>query len=392
MAKKKSILFIETKNAVYGGQKALLARCGELDRLGISYLIIHPYASSEFLRQYKEKSLAGRIFRPKKNFINNIEIFRILFIVDYIIKITRNFPIEVIHLEAFDSAYIVAILKKLHFLPQLLTVFGISSERYFRFNKIDRVLLRWLDRYATNSEFSKSMIAQNGGINASDISVCYSPIAFSALEQYLTIEVKNLSSSRRYGQAIIGYVGSFDQRKRLDRFVDFCAALKIKRPNCALRFKIYGSPKNSQQKRFLETVKKQIARAHLENTFIFHSYASIDSIAGAIDVLFCPYENEPFGRVVPEFLFMGVPVVITNDGGLPEAGCGEATMLEGATEADMRTDFVTKMEQWLDGTLTSPEPAKLRSKLIDMFGVKTVVERELTVYGTLGYFDEKKAL
>lgn len=37
-----------------------------------------------------------------------------------------------------------------------------------------------------------------------------------------------------------------------------------------------------------------------------------------LDMLVCPSENEPFGRVVIEAMACGVPVIATNSDGIPE--------------------------------------------------------------------------
>lgn len=61
-----AILFIETKATVFGGQKALLARCAELDQRGLAYSIVHPFTTSDFLDQYQAQGLQGELVLPPR--------------------------------------------------------------------------------------------------------------------------------------------------------------------------------------------------------------------------------------------------------------------------------------------------------------------------------------
>lgn len=368
-----SVLFIETKATVFGGQKALLARCAELDKRGISYRIIHPFCESDFLKQYNQERLSGKIETPSHGLKKSGQV---LFIVKSVLRALRRQAIHTIHCDAFDSAYIVAALRKLGFLRRVKLIFTVRSERYLRFNQIDRFLLKSFNQINTNSDYSRQKIEEFGGIPAHDIAVTGSPIDLDALP---LLPPKGPFNK---GDTIsIGYVGSFDQRKRLDRFVDFGVALHRQYPDYKFRFLVYGEAKTSEQKNLQQDINNLIVQEEASSLFSFQGYGKPAEIAEKIDLLFCPFDNEPLGRVVPEFLFMGREVIAHNDGGLGEAGAGFTKLIQADDENGLRAAFVASaIEVIKNAPLSTAHIETVRTRLIQRFGREAVVGAEVQLY------------
>ena len=365
------ILYVETKATVFGGQKALIARCAELDRHGVSYSIIHPYHKSEFLSQFSASDLQGEIVKPG---IGLPFVLRYTFIVYYILVFCTFRRYNIIHLDAFDSAYVCAFLKLLGVIRGTRILFTIRSERYLRFTAVDRGLLRYFDRIATNSLFSARMIAAAGDVAQDRILVTYSPIAFDLIN----IVAKDTSTMMR--ALTIGYVGSMDVRKRLDRFVHFSSHLLTNVPNVSLRMKVYGSPKTHAQREFLDHIVSDIEKSGVSAHFEFCGYADINVVASEIDVLFCPFDNEPFGRVVPEFLYAGVPVIIVDSGGLSEAGMGIASVIAGDNDEERLASFTTIIASIARDPASGQISENDRQRLVRAYSDDVVVGRELEMY------------
>lgn len=367
------IAFVETKSSVYGGQKALLARCKELDRLGTNYYIIHPFSESEFLKQARSLGVSGNIIRPAYKCANWTRVVQCLFITYQLLKLSRNRTVDIIHTDAFDSAYIVGALRMLGVGKHMRTVFTIRSERYLRFNWIDRFLVRRLDRLCTNSHYSQRAIARASGIDTRRILVTYTPIDFTAL---LTKPAyRNYSFSR--SSITLGYMGSLEPRKRLDRFIAFGERLALQSDFPDVRLHVYGTPKQAHA----SEVRSASVDLATPNSCSFHGYKTPSEAAAQVDILFCPFEHEPLGRVVAEFLYMGIPVIAMDCGGLREAGCGYAWMLDATTEDKLYQQFEEAVRTILhNGRFDDERLGLMRSALTNRFGASEVVKRELASY------------
>lgn len=362
-----NILFVETKSTVFGGQKALLARCAELDRRGVEYTVVHPYDKSIFADQYINSKCKGTLVKPSRS--GNL-FRRAAFISASVIRICRKSSVDLIHLDAFDSAYVCALLKVIGLVGSVPLVFTVRSERYVRFNIIDKIFLKIFSRIATNSEYSASLISANGGVARPEISVTYSPIDFDGIKQ----PARGAGMTDRIFR--IGYFGSLDRRKRLDKFIDFASRLSATAVG-KFEFYVYGLAKTKDQIAFLEEIRKKISAAALEAQITFRGYGSVSEAAGEIDVLFCPFDNEPLGRVVPEFLYAGCPVVVVDKGGLVEAGLGHAIVLEPARE---ESHFEEIIGEFVAGVRDRETPEDARLQLREFFSSSAVVDREFRVY------------
>ncbi|RJS92643.1 glycosyltransferase [Salinisphaera sp. Q1T1-3] len=382
-------IFIETKSAVYGGQKQLLARCKEFDKRGLDYAVIHPFRKSLFSDEYSELELKGGLI--KKSASNGrlanskalSKISRNVFILRELFQLIRQRRGRVvIHSDAFDSAYLVSIASRVPgFIPdRVVKVFSVNSDRYRFFSRLDRALLPAQDRLCTNSEFSRDQLRRHKWLSAFDISVCYSAIDFDTLDAVL--QRVPLYTAGRQGKVSIAYIGSFDRRKQLDQFARCAiAALRAIGSRFELEFTVFGDAKDADQASFAEEIKRDIASSGFGAQITFAGYCVPEKVVSRVDALLCPFRFEPFGRVVPEFLYLGLEVFVIRDGGLTEAGCGFARGLDALEGIPLEREFVAALSEWLVGrSRTKYELADRRKKLRAAFGSAAIVNRELKSY------------
>jgi glycosyltransferase involved in cell wall biosynthesis len=119
------------------------------------------------------------------------------------------------------------------------------------------------------------------------------------------------------GSQVAGCVGQIAPWKGQHVFVDAAAALAPAFPD--LYFVVVGGPLYGADEYYAE-LRSRVKRAGLAPRFRFLGHRpDAPQCIGAFDLLVhAPVEPEPFGRVVPEAMARGVPVVAARTGGIGE--------------------------------------------------------------------------
>jgi len=108
-------------------------------------------------------------------------------------------------------------------------------------------------------------------------------------------------------EIILGFVGRLEKNKG----IEFLLKNYIK-SNFSYPLYIYGSTQDKNYEKYLKDKFR-------DNRIKFLGYHSQESIYNTITHLIVPsLWNEPFGRIVPEANSYGIPVLVSNRGGLPE--------------------------------------------------------------------------
>jgi len=115
---------------------------------------------------------------------------------------------------------------------------------------------------------------------------------------------------------IVGLVGRVVPLKGHD---DFITCAKILMPsNPEIKFLIVGED-IAHGRRYLNSLKDRVKKEGLEDHVIFTGFLqSIRDVMADFNVLTLPSWEEPFGLVILEAMSLGVPVVATRSGGVPE--------------------------------------------------------------------------
>jgi len=285
---------------LYGGQNALIYRCLFYNEQNINFLIYHSFKNSQFQKECKKTGIGHRLMALHHNkLIRKIDPIIILFLIKFK-------KISVVHVDSFSTAYPLALFKCLFLLRSTKLVFTIRSDRPTKFKIIDKFLLNYIDSIVTNSEYNKRTIQAS---IKKEVSIHYSPINFDNLKLLPTAEEFNL-----------GYLGSIEPRKNL---LFLIKAIKTGEIRNNPKLYIAGEAKNKIGKEYLSCCIKEAGEL-LNQKIYFLGYKKPVDFAKIISILVCPFKNEPLGRVVPEFLYMGRQVVVNDTGGLFEASLGFA--------------------------------------------------------------------
>ncbi|NRG18314.1 glycosyltransferase family 4 protein [Rhizobiales bacterium] len=118
---------------------------------------------------------------------------------------------------------------------------------------------------------------------------------------------------------LLGYFGSIVPRKRPIAFVEAVAAFLKRHPEVPVMGLLFGMPVLSDPD-YDKTVQQRIDELGIGNCVRLMGFRRpIEPYIHAIDIMPVTAVREPFGRTLIEAMYLGTPVVATNDGGNPEA-------------------------------------------------------------------------
>jgi glycosyltransferase involved in cell wall biosynthesis len=115
---------------------------------------------------------------------------------------------------------------------------------------------------------------------------------------------------------VIGTVAQIRHGKGIDIFLD--AATQLLRGNDKLKFVIVGPPASNEQE-YYKNMMGRLESAPLKGHVIYlGSRTDIPDLMASFDIFCLPTRGETFGIVVIEAMAVGVPVVASAIGGIPE--------------------------------------------------------------------------
>ena len=180
------------------------------------------------------------------------------------------------------------------------------------------------------------------------ISVNYLGVSPAKQADKQVIQQRRMQYDAGGSHFLIALVGRIDYAKGHEFLLD---ALKIAKDK-GLPFKalIVGHP---MQESYLESLKQKVVDAGLEQHMIFTGFVDKPrELMQACDVLILPTIEETFGLVLIEAMSVGVPVIGSNRGGVPEIISHQETgLLFESTNAQSLFDALYALYQ-------SPETAK----------------------------------
>jgi glycosyltransferase involved in cell wall biosynthesis len=185
--------------------------------------------------------------------------------------------------------------------------------------------------------------------------IIYNPIKF----------VNNIKKEKKEKDNIIslGYVGSLFPSKGIEFLLEKYSKLDLTNT----RLLVFGKGINKKYENNLKAKYNQ-------NNIIFKGFMKPKEIYPQIDILIVPsLWNEPFGRIVPEANSYGIPVLVSNRGGLPEL------VKEGKNgyvfDPDIEEDFEKQLELILKMYKTNSFKFDVSS-----FEIKNLINRYLELY------------
>ena len=118
-------------------------------------------------------------------------------------------------------------------------------------------------------------------------------------------------------QPLVGSIGRLDPGKGLEELIRSAREVTAEFPNC--RFLMVGEATKGEGQAFLERLRDLIGELGLEDQVILTGIRpDAARILRALDIFAFPSYKETFGMSLLEAMAMGVPVVATDSGGVPE--------------------------------------------------------------------------
>ena len=119
------------------------------------------------------------------------------------------------------------------------------------------------------------------------------------------------------GQPLVGTVGRIHPRKDLETFVRTAAIVGAEVPEA--HFVVVGAAEAEVELRYQEQLTRLVRDIGLEHRLTFAgARRDIPAVMRALDLFVLTSRHEGFGRVVAEAMAAGRPVVVTEEGALPE--------------------------------------------------------------------------
>ncbi|GGF04579.1 Glycosyltransferase involved in cell wall bisynthesis [Chishuiella changwenlii] len=317
--RKKKILFRNRSLEVGGSEKILLNILQNLDRNKFDITLVLNFKEGEFINQLppdvKVKSITNGIdFLNKNSFLSKLNraIKRLQYFLfqTYPIAFYKKHQLMDIETEIAFSHYMIPTVlnspikasKKIFWFHGDLLEFSLTDDEKY---KLVQSLLKF-DQGVFVSEHSKKNIENNYKIKLSNSTVIYNPIN--------TMEIKD-KSNEEMNETISFFdfisIGRFGKAKGFDDLVN--AHYQLINEGYKINTAIVGSGEE------YENIKQLIKQYNLEDSFHLLGFQSnpLKYLKNSNYFIFPTY-TESYPTVVAESLILGVPVLSTNVGGIPE--------------------------------------------------------------------------
>ena len=255
--------------------------------------------------------LGGFLKKKKINFLlersdNNINrkenfvfFFKILFPLFKQIKLLRSHKIDIVHTNDNFTHYSWSISAKLAGCKVIWHKRNTDRSKRILFFSL------FSDKLVTISNYIHKELPS---FLKKKSTMVYNPFFFKKKKNY------NKSLSELYEikkkKKIIGFISNFSSRKRPDFFLKIAKHLIKNKKREKLFFAMFGD-----YEKYDSTFQKEIKDQNLTNHLKLYGFVeNIDEIMSYLDLIICPAEEEPFGRVLIEAMKNKVPIVASRSG------------------------------------------------------------------------------
>ncbi len=209
------------------------------------------------------------------------------------------------------------------------------------------------------------------------VEVLYNPIDLAAFRSASRSEAVRAQLGASPDQTLVGTVGRIHPRKDLETFIR--AAARVSAGHASARFAVIGAAEGPQEQAYLDRLRGLASQLQLEGKLAFvGARRDIPAVMAALDVFILTSRHEGFGRVVAEAMAAGRPIVVTNEGALPELVAGGRFGLTAAA-ADGAA-FAQRIESLLADRAGAAEMARRAAEAASQFDASVIARRVFDTY------------
>lgn len=225
---------------------------------------------------------------------------------------------------------------------------GASHRRIKIYEMVEKLLAPMTDKIVCISEYEKKSALEHKICNEKKLVVINNGIDY---DEFKKLKLKNRPELEISEDAfVVGTVGRLTTQKAPDVFVRMAQIVKEKIPNAF--FIMVGDDIGGGK--FKEDIEEQIRTRELSDSFLITGWVDDPlSFVGLFDVAALFSRWEGFGLVLPEYMYMGKPIVATKADAIPYV-IGDAGLLVDIDDYKQAAESVIKLY----------EDKKLRSQVI----------------------------
>ena len=302
----------------------------QLKRKDLSNLILIGTNKGTLFETLQQKNISYDILGLKNGWGFNLKSWR---------KLRHHFKsTDIIHIHTFNPWVLFAAIisgKKIVYTLHGNFVYGRKVKLTDKINQycIGLMLNHFTDMVTFNSKFTEATAHKRYGLNSVKKQLVYNGVDFSNLTLTENDDVKRFREQHK-DKFIIGTVARFAGVKRIDRLID--------------AFKIFSKDKKdvllllTGDGPLRQSLEQKVKDDKLEDKIVFTGFqknaADWESLMA---VCVFPSQNESFGLVAIEAMYLGKQVIVFNDGG------GLVEITEGISPDDI-VDSVDKAAERLN--------------------------------------------
>jgi len=301
-----NVLHIFMNLQVGGAQEIFLTQLKYIDRTKFHIIVCCLNGRGSLVSEVEK--LGNRVICLNRlNRRNDIQaIFELL-------KLIRQNNIDIVHTYLYSRTsfygHIAALMART---PVIIAAeMGSPSKKSLKKRISDRLLARFTDQIIALSEATRSSAAKELGVGLNKITVIYPGVDIGKFTIRETKrEVRN-ALNLPHDVPIIGIVARLDPVKGHEYLLD--AMLRVWNFIASAKLMIVGAGPLE------ESLRSRVERLGLSKQVMFMGMRrDIPQLLKAMDIFVLPSLQEGFGMALLEAMVMGLPVIATNVGGIPE--------------------------------------------------------------------------
>ena len=308
-----NILLIDSSLKIYGGQRSLISIIKGIDRERFRPFLACP-AGSEIIPKIdtgvKIFPLQAASKSAKKDQNTIVDALSSLSDSIRLIKHIQSNRIDLVHAQTYKAALISVLPCKLTQTPL------IWHDRMPKPHGIfDDILIRSVDIIVAISKAVAK--ARLSNIETDKLKIIYNGIEISKFNFQVDKKRWIQKFNLRDDDFLIGMVGRISEDKGQEYLIQATSKIVTNFPRAKIL--IVGDCFRPEDKEYEAYLYKLTKNLDLEEHVLFTGYIdNVLEVMSIFDISVTPSLNEPFGRVVVEAMGLGIPVIATNTGGIPE--------------------------------------------------------------------------